>query len=296
MKCNPLDSGVRAKFVRGAGVLMLVASAAFSRQVAFTGVQPEPPATTPSQTTPEPARTPTSAYPAVAPPTDVPSEVPAPKAGSVELFPGIRVDRQSKTVEIDGVVPIDAHQFDRKTGARLHIFLEVVLCPFDTKEHETLVATTARPSNIHAALLLLGLEPGKPGSWTFDEQTRTLKEIPPEGPALDVTIVWTDEKGEVVELPAEQLVERVPGGGTLTTEGRESGWVFAGSAERQRLGETYYAADAEGTAVGLATFGTETVAWRSVYSPEDAVSKPQWAASSTLPARGTKVVVRIAAK
>lgn len=295
MKCYPLDSGARARFVRGAGVLMLVASAAFSRQVAFTGVQPESPATKSSQTTPEPTPPPTLP-PAVAPPANIPAEVPAPRAGPVELFPGIRVNHEAKTVEIDGVVPIDAHQFDRKTGARLHIFLEVVLCPFDSKEHETLVATTARPSNIHAALLLLGLEPGKPGSWTFDEQTRTLKEIPPEGPALDVTIVWTDEKGEVVELPAEQLVERVPGGGTLTTEGRESGWVFAGSAERQRLGETYYAADAEGTAVGLATFGTETVAWRSVYSPEDAVSKPQWAASSKLPARGTKVVVRITAK
>lgn len=279
MICTSIKRGTRIRFLSGslAGVLLLMGSAAPARDQAFCGavgpaVQPD--------------------HSAVVPPSDAD----LPGAGLVELFPAIRVDRKARVVEVDGVVPIDVHQVDRKTGARLHVFLEVVLCPFDTKEHEALVATKARPSNIHAALLLLGLEPGKPGSWSFDEKTRTLKEIPPEGPELGVTLVWTDEQGESVEMPAAQLVERVPGGGTLETGGRETGWVFAGSTERERLGQTHYAADAEGTAVGLTTFGTETVAWRSVYSPEDAVSRPQWAASAKLPARNTKVMVRITAQ
>ena len=41
-------------------------------------------------------------------------------------------------------------------------WLEQVACMVGTREHESLVVVEAKPSEVHAALLLLGLEPGTP--------------------------------------------------------------------------------------------------------------------------------------
>lgn len=222
---------------------------------------------------------------------------PAADAGPAEVFPFVRVDREARAIEIDAEVPIDAHQFDAKTGKRLDVFLEVVLCSRDTKEHEALAVTRARPSDVHAAVLLLGLEPGRPGAWSADPSTKRMTPTEPLGPELEVMMIYDLPSGERVRVPAASLARRVPGGETLAEAANVSGgWVFAGSVERERQGAKVYAADDEGTIVGLTTFGTETVAWRGMYSPQESVQAPEWAAAEALPARGTKVVVRISAK
>lgn len=215
---------------------------------------------------------------------------PQPQTGPRELFPGVRADLKSKIVEFDGEVPIDCH--DAKTP---HVYLEVFVCTSDTKEHEALAMTKARPSHIHAALLACGYAPGKPGSWTWDADAKKLKTHPPEGDALDVFIAYTDAQGKEVEARASDWVVSTRGKRFEPTEPDKPGWwVFAGSTTATRAGREVYDADGTGTLIGLATFGMETIAWRGVISHEASYEEPEWIADAKLvPKFGTKMVIRI---
>lgn len=202
-----------------------------------------------------------------------------------EVFPGVRVDAAAKTVEFDAEVPIDCH--NAKTP---RVYLEVIACTPNSKEHETLVVTKALPSNIHAALLLCGLEPGKAGSWTWDGKVMTTH--PPTGAEVNVTFTWRDSSGKTRSAPALDWVsdsdgKRRPGGS----------FVFAGSRIVNWQGQDYYDADGTGTLIGLTTFGSETVALTEVHSPESEVEEPEWIADrSIVPERKTPVVVRISGR
>lgn len=233
--------------------------------------------------------------------------------GWVEPFPGVRVHRERRVVSFEGMVPIDAH--DPETP---RVYLEVIVCPPDTKEHETLVMADVRPSHVHAALLLLDIEPGKPGTWTWDGET--MRSEPPEGPAIDVVFFYTDDEGNEREVSAKAWVVNAETGRKLgeaeeagqegddppgsKDEGADSaggrgeterlGWVFAGSRFVEVGAGERYDADLSGTLVGLATFGGETVAWREVISHESAVQEPEWIANrETIPEYGTDVRVEL---
>jgi hypothetical protein len=206
--------------------------------------------------------------------------------GFREVFPGVRVDAGSKVVQFDGEVPIDAH--DERAP---WVFLEVVVCTPDTKEHEALVVTRARASHVHAALLLVGLEPSAPGRWKYEDNV--LKPIAPTGERVDVQISYGGEDGaERVLTPQEMIVNAVDA--KRFGEAREGRWVFAGSQLIARGGREVYDADGAGTLIGLATFGSETVAWSEVISHEAAVEEPVWVADKrTTPRMGTAVTVTI---
>jgi hypothetical protein len=203
------------------------------------------------------------------------------------MFPFVRVDVTRRTVELDGVVPINAHDH-----AAPNLFLEVTVCTPDTKEHETLVMTRARPSNVHAALLAIGLNPGKPGSWEFTDGR--LVAHPPAGDPIEVTIAYRDGSGREVEAPAQDWVVNAATGLPILPPSSSTPFVFAGSVTARRGGREVYDADGAGTLIGLTTFGTETVAWRDVISPEASVAAPEWIANPKLvPKFGTPVVVRL---
>lgn len=234
-----------------------------------------------------------------------PAEPPAPLHGAgeaprtwAEPFPGVRVDAARKVIEFDGQVPIDPH--DPQTP---RIYLEVMVCSRDTREHESLVVTSVKPSHIHAALLMIGLEPGTPGSWRWDAGAGRMIASGPTGPGLDVSFIVAGSDGlPAVHDPAAWVIderETVRLSEKLRARDVHSpGWVFAGSkiALRPDGPGEYYKADIEGTLVGLATFGTETIALPLVISPEAAVEAPVWIADrSAVPPWGTRVTVRISA-
>ncbi|MBX3378758.1 MAG: hypothetical protein KF805_01575 [Phycisphaeraceae bacterium] len=231
-----------------------------------------------------------------------------------EVFPGVRVDLNAKVVEFDGTVPVNAH-----TKADLKVFLETTVCGFDSKEHESLVVTKAKPSQVHAALLLLGLKPGKPGAWKQTDGQWV--GVPPDGDAVEVRFVLVDADGiEREQDPAEWIVN-VKDGKTLKQIAPDSGWVFAGSrlarkkpmprapgsgidaeaespeSKEAKPGPEFYVADSEGTLIGLTSFGTETIGWSAMYNPDNDKEAPEWIASrEKTPEIGTKVTVRIRPK
>jgi len=235
----------------------------------------------PAEPGPEPARAPTPPPPVKAAP--IAAGTPARLR---ELFPHVRADLSAKLIEFDGTVPIDCHN-----QATPNVYLEVVVCIPDTKEHETLVVTDARPSHIHAALLAAGLQPGAPASWKWEN--KKLTSFPPRGDAVEVTIAYRGADGKEIESPAAAWIISADRKDAAFGAGGP-GWVFAGSVLTERQGREVYDADGSGVVVGLTTFGSETVAWGKVISPDAEVEEPEWIANPKLvPAAGTPVVVRI---
>jgi len=219
--------------------------------------------------------------------TEAPPKADSPIGGLREVFPHVRADMASRLIEFDGTVPIDAH--DPRTPV---VYIEVTVCTPDTKEHESLVVTLAKPSHIHAALLAAGFGAGAPGTWTWDGQKITAH--PPNGDALDISIAYRDAAGREVEAPATSWIRNAAANGPKFGAAPGSRFVFAGSAMVTRQGRDVYDADGSGLLVGLTTFGSESIAWSEVISHEAEFAEPEWIADSrVVPPFGTPVVVRI---
>ena len=126
----------------------------------------------------------------------------------------ITIDFEDRTIDLEGEIGIDIG------------WLEQIACSPRTREHETVVIAYARPSHVHAALLLLGLEPGRPGKWVPDEETLDYTVVPPQGPPLWLTLLREDaETGEVVERPISDFVRDYHTKMPLP----DRPWIFGGS-------------------------------------------------------------------
>ena len=123
--------------------------------------------------------------------------------------------------------------------------IEFFACPRGTKEHESIVSTRSTARLVHAALLAIGLVPGKPVSFDPDYVAAT-------GPVVRVTMRWKDENGTIRELPAQEWIRD-----SRTGKSMQEQWVFAGSAfwTDPSDGKEYYQADG-GDLVCLSNFPT----------------------------------------
>lgn len=204
--------------------------------------------------------------------------------GAGAPFPHIRIDLEARTIELDGRVPIVADDPQAPV-----VYLELIACIPNTKEHEALVVTPAKPSHVHAALLMLGLEPGSPGSFSWEGETLIAHD--PEGPAVSVELIYTGDDGEQVAALASEWVKNFDTGERLP----DRDWVFAGSQMRDRGRGEMYDADGTGTLIGLTTFGAEVLAWPETISPDSGVEEPVWIADpKRVPPVDTPVTIRLA--
>lgn len=209
----------------------------------------------------------------------------SPGVGLKTVFPHIRIDVGRKLVEFDGrVSPLIFAPYEGR-----FFYLETFVCKAGTKDHESLVVTDAVPSQIHAALLLIGLEPGHPVTWDHPNGEPVAR--PAEGPPVDVRFVLDEGPHERVVDPRDWT--KVKGGAGRFPEGH---WVFAGSAIAGTTDKPFYEADAAGTIVGLASFGTEVISWPRVISAEESDKQLEWVADlEAIPPADTPVVVRVTA-
>jgi hypothetical protein len=209
--------------------------------------------------------------------------------GLVEVFPGVRVDRQRGVVEVDGRVATNVH--DPETP---EVWLEVLVCTPDTREHEALVVIDAKAEHVQAGLLLAGFEAGEPGRW--EERRGRLEATPPgsQGGGI-VGVEPTGDRVEVLFVVGGKEIE--PASWVVLADGKAVGrfeWVFAGSKFREFRGREVYLAGVEGTVVGLTTFGTEIVGLRAMHHPDSAIEQPRFLANvDVVPAYGVRVVVRL---
>lgn len=122
--------------------------------------------------------------------------------------------------------------------------LEMFACPGTTKAHESVIASEAKASEIHACLEAIGFPPGKPVQWD-PEYT------PAQGPLVKILVGW-QEGDKFVQVNAREMV-KVSG----TDKPLEKDWVFGGSQiyHDNVSGENIYYADS-GEMVCLSNFST----------------------------------------
>lgn len=145
------------------------------------------------------------------------------------------IDLPAKRVVVGGLVVLDEGP------------LEFFACPRHTKEHESIVAVNASARLVHAALLAIGLEPGKPVSFDPEYAAAT-------GPALRLTMRWKDAAGGAHEADARSWVRETRTGKELATD-----WVFAGSGLwTDADGREHYQGDA-GDFISVSNFPTATL-------------------------------------
>ena len=221
--------------------------------------------------------------------TSAPTPEASPDTGLRELFPGVRADLRAHVVEFDArVSPMMVG--DDKAPV---IFLEVICCTPNTREHESLLVTNAKPSLIHAALLAAGFKPGAPGGWKFENEQ--IVGVPPTGDGLRITFGYTGRDGHEQQADPGAWVVNLATREPIVPKGTPARFVFAGSKIIERAGEgAVYDADGSGQVIGLHTFGSEVIAWPKTMHHEAQVQAPEWVADlDSMPPAGTVVKVRI---
>lgn len=158
-----------------------------------------------------------------APPVTTPATAPTD-------LPGIHIDVNTKTIRVE------CEQIDCKAPLEFFCVLN------GTSEHESALRTAAKPSNIHLALLMLGLEPGE--GIRYSEETQ--KWLPPHGPPLNISCEF-EKDGKKVVVPAYRMLRDI----RTQKPMRPMTWIFIGS---HVMDDGHYAADVTGYVLTVVNF------------------------------------------
>ena len=163
---------------------------------------------------------------------------------------------------------------------RVRAPLEFFCCVAGGPEHETVLRSRAKPSHLHAALLMLGLEPGE--GVRFSESTQ--KWLPPHGPPLHIGVRF-DKDGKTIDMPAYRLLRDVH----TQREMKPMTWIFAGS---RVMPDGVSAADQTGYLVSVVNFELTVIDIPQLAS--SANETLEWETNLDLmPASGAKVTMII---
>ena len=186
----------------------------------------------------------------------------------VGKFPFLEVDARAKQVRVEcEALTVDAP-------------LEFFCCLAGTVEHEAVLRSKVRPSHLHAALLMIGLEPGEPVH--FSESMK--KWLPPHGPPLQISVEF-DKDGQRVKLPAYRLMRN----SKTKREMPAMTWIFAGS---RMMPGNVYAADRTGYIVSVVNFDFSVIDIPQLAS--NANETLQWETNlAAMPPKGSKVTMII---
>ena len=80
--------------------------------------------------------------------------------------------------------------------------LEMLLCPHQTKEHESILSTESQAFTVHTGLLALGCKEGKAARY----DTETEEYTPASGQIIDVFLHWMDTDGKLHRERAQNWV------------------------------------------------------------------------------------------
>lgn len=255
-----------------------IAAMLLAALLATVGCTPSQTKQTTSQPPAQPVDEPVAATPAPAPAeapaepepqTAEPPPAPPPAEGKrVAYAPHVTIDWSVPQVEIDARIVL-------REG-----LLELLMCSAGTKEHESILATQARPKQIYEALGLIGLAAGRPAQ--YDPQTSEV--TPASGAPLALEIACPDGDAEKVVAAHEWLASPE----TLQPVAPPS-WIFCGSRED----EGRFLADVDGTVACVVDFDTSLIGLAERHSASDA---ELWAAANTprVPPVGTscRLIVR----
>jgi hypothetical protein len=153
-----------------------------------------------------------------------------PTTAPAGTMPYVHVDVKKRQVRVDC------------QALNVDIPLEFFCVTAGGNEHESVLRTPARPSHIHLALLMLGLQPGEPVKYS----EAAGKWFPPHGPPLHISVEYQKE-GHTVSYPGNELMRSVKTKRPMPP----LTWIFAGS---HILDDGTYGADPTGYVVSICNF------------------------------------------
>jgi hypothetical protein len=260
------------------GAMLLLAT------VSLTGCghSPEPAVAPPTAPATPPNARVADANLSPAPPTPADADAPAvtdktpqpkPRPGPREVYPDVWLDRAAGHVEVRAQVI--AQRFD---------WLELLICTNGIREHESILRTDADAAQVHLALLLLGLEPGRP-AWAEVVDGKNIFH-PPQGPELEL-LVYADDQPHRLTPANEWIVDQDTG---RVMPGNR--WLYLGSTFIEHRGQSFFMAQENGTLVSLVNFGDELIGRPTRRS--EAGGNDLWTArTDEIPPPGTAVTLRI---
>ena len=187
---------------------------------------------------------------------------------------GLVIDHENQSVDIQAKVVL-----------RDSDWLELLLCTPGTKEHESILTTTARPSHIHLALIMLGLKPGNP--MTGKKVGNELKITEAKGPLVAVDLIY-EHQGIKYQVPANQWVYN------RTTQAplKDHYWLFSGSSFLKIQDQSIYRADVNGSVITLVHFGDDLLARQTQLTSRN--DNAAWQAQTQkIPPINTPITVRL---
>jgi len=205
-------------------------------------------------------------------PTTRPSETA--RANQIDCLPHISINTNQGYVDLDATVNL------REGG-----WLELLACTPTSRTHESILVVHAKPSHVHLALQMIGLEPGAPMKWkNIDDQYIP---IPASGPKIVVSLIFT-QKGQTITVPANQWVVN-----RKTHQPLDSPiWLFTGSSFDETRNPPVYRADVEGSVLSLVHFGDEVLARCTTQTnqSDNGLLQPR---TDEIPEVGTPVKIRL---
>ena len=156
---------------------------------------------------------------------------------------GVQVDPEKRLIHIDAKVA--PRKIEDPRYKQIYP-IEVVACwpfPKGQKAHETVVTIEAMPSDVHAALVKLGLKPGTP----VLGQGKT----PPQGPACKIYLEIPDAAGTPRKVPLDRTLMDKRTGKPFP---KSVTWRFTGSVRTKpdpNSDMTVYGADQTGTLITI---------------------------------------------
>ena len=160
------------------------------------------------------------------------------------------VDAPEKLKRLD---PVDAIWLDKPAGQLIMVGevcqrsapLEMFVCLWHTKEHESVLVTRVPAYAAHAGLLALGAKPGR--SVQFMP-----KYIPAEGTEVDIEVIWKDKDGNIQKRDGRDWIRNFQ-----TKKSLDLPWVFAGSGfwTDETTGKKHYQAES-GDFICVSNFST----------------------------------------
>lgn len=167
-----------------------------------------------------------------APPEAAPDVGPARQAAAAKegKLPSLTFDGRSRQVRVE------AETLEVDTP------LEFFAVVFNGPEHEAVIRSKVKPSDLHTALLAVGLQPGSPVSYS-----KALNQwAPPHGPPLQIHMEYQKD-GKTVVAPANRWMRNVRTKKPMPS----TTWIFAGS---RVMPDGNYAADSTGYLVSVVNF------------------------------------------
>ena len=195
-------------------------------------------------------------------------------------LPHVTINTTEKSVDVDALVALHKGK------------LELVACTVGTKEHESVVAIRASAKHVHLMLVLAGAKEGNPYMREALDDTNTRwRDVPATGHSIEVSLVFEDDSGEMVEHPISHFIKNENG-----ARYPDRPFLFAGSQLRQREGESpVYIADVSGNFITLSSFGDEVLC-QPVFESHDNDSL-QWVVDGAdLPPIDSEVLLRLRLK